>query len=179
MKYLIASDIHGSLPALESVLRQYERARCDMLLLLGDILNYGPRNGLPEGLDPIGVAERLNAMSDDIVAVRGNCDSEVDRMLLRFDIAADSALVVDNGRRLVLTHGHIYGAEHMPPTRCDALLMGHTHLWELRRTGAMTVCNSGSPTFPKQGREATYALYDDGVLSIHTLDGRAIASLTI
>lgn len=179
MKYLIVSDIHGSLPALESVLRQYERERCDMLLLLGDILNYGPRNGLPEGLDALGVAQRLNAMSGDIVAVRGNCDSEVDRMLLHFDIAADSALVVDNGRRLFLTHGHVYNAERMPTQRCDAIIYGHTHMWELRRAGDTVVCNSGSPTFPKHGRTPTYALYDDGTLSVHALDGTTLASLTI
>ena len=107
MKYLIASDIHGSLPALESVLDVYDREHCDMLLLLGDILNYGPRNRIPEGIDPKGIAQRLNAMKESIVAVRGNCDSEVDQMLLDFPIMSDYAVVVDEGRRMFLTHGHV------------------------------------------------------------------------
>ena len=88
MKYLIVSDIHGSLPALEQVLEIYKREQCEMLLILGDILNYGPRNSIPEGIDPKGIADRLNAMKENIVAVRGNCDSEVDQMLLHFPIMA-------------------------------------------------------------------------------------------
>lgn len=98
MKYLIVSDIHGCLPALEKVLQFYQDHRFDMLLILGDILNYGPRNGLPEGLNPKGIAERLNEMADEIVAIRGNCDSEVDQMLLNFPILSDYTLVVDNGK---------------------------------------------------------------------------------
>ena len=81
MKYLIVSDIHGSLPALEKCWTFYREQQCDLLCILGDILNYGPRNGLPEGLDPKGIAERLNAMAGEIAAIRGNCDSEVDQML--------------------------------------------------------------------------------------------------
>ena len=98
MKYLIVSDIHGSLTALEQTLDFYRKEKCDMLLILGDVLNYGPRNGLPEGLNPKAIAERLNAMADKIVAVRGNCDSEVDQMLLDFPILSAYAVVVDNGR---------------------------------------------------------------------------------
>ena len=89
MKYLIVSDIHGSLPALEQVLAFYREQQCGMLCILGDILNYGPRNGIPQGLDPKGIAERLNAMAGEIVAIRGNCDSEVDQMLLDFPILSD------------------------------------------------------------------------------------------
>ena len=86
MRYMLLSDIHGSLPRLRRALDFYKAQRCDMLLLMGDILNYGPRNGVPEGLDAPGIAQALNAMADDIVAVRGNCDSEVDQMLLQFPI---------------------------------------------------------------------------------------------
>ena len=100
MKYLILSDIHGSLPSLEKALKIYADNKCDMLCLLGDIINYGPRNGLPEGLDPKAIVERLNAMAKDIVAVRGNCDSEVDQMLLQFPVLQDSMLLVDNGTRI-------------------------------------------------------------------------------
>lgn len=102
MKYLIVSDIHGSLPALEQVLAFYREQQCGMLCILGDILNYGPRNGIPQGLDPKGIAERLNAMAGEIVAIRGNCDSEVDQMLLDFPILSDYTLLVDNGKRFFL-----------------------------------------------------------------------------
>ena len=107
MKYLILSDIHGSLTSLDKALGIYCSHGCDMLLLLGVLLNYGQRNGLTEKLDAMGVAERLNTLSGDIVAVRGNCDSEVDQMLLRFPIMQDAALIVDDGVRLWLTHGHV------------------------------------------------------------------------
>ena len=96
MKYLIVSDIHGALPTLELVLDFYRKEKCDMLCILGDILNYGPRNRIPEGIDAKGIAERLNSMADEIIAVRGNCDAEVDQMLLDFPIMADYALLVDD-----------------------------------------------------------------------------------
>lgn len=105
MKYLIISDIHGSLPRLERALKFFEREQFDMLLILGDILNYGPRNSIPEGIDAKGIVAWLNPLADRIVAVRGNCDAEVDQMLLQFPMMADYVLVVDNGRKLFLTHG--------------------------------------------------------------------------
>ena len=133
MKYLIVSDIHGSLPALEQVLAFYREQQCGMLCILGDILNYGPRNGIPQGLDPKGIAERLNAMAGEIVAIRGNCDSEVDQMLLDFPILSDYTLLVDNGKRFFLTHGHIYNEDRLPKGRFDCLFYGHTHRWKLER----------------------------------------------
>ena len=178
MKYLIVSDIHGSLPALEQVLRVYGDEHCDMLLLLGDILNYGPRNRVPEGLDPQGIARRLNAMKEDIVAVRGNCESEVDQMLLEFPVLSTYAVVVDGGHRLFLTHGHIYNEGHMPPCRHDFFFCGHTHLWRLERDGdGQVVCNTGSVTFPKGGKEPTFAIYEDGHVQMRRLDGTVLASL--
>ena len=178
MKYLIVSDIHGCLPTLEQVLSVYENEHCDMLLILGDILNYGPRNRIPEGIDPKGIVERLNAMKENIIAVRGNCDSEVDQMLLQFPILSDYAVVVDNGRRLFLTHGHIYNEDHMPTCRHDFFFYGHTHLWKLERNAQGTiVCNTGSITFPKGGKEPTFAIWDDGKLTIRGMDGEIVASI--
>ncbi len=171
MRYLIASDIHGSLPRLQQVLRHFDTMKMDMLLLLGDILNYGPRNGVPEGLDAPGIAEALNSLRDRIVAVRGNCDSEVDQMLLHFPIMSDYAMIVDNGKRLFLTHGHIYNENNMPTTACDAFLYGHTHLWKLENTDGTAVCNTGSITFPKGGNVPTFATYADNCLRIHSLEG--------
>lgn len=179
MKYLIASDIHGSLPALQRILDFYREQHCDMLLLLGDILNYGPRNGIPEGLNPQQIAAQLNALADEIVCIRGNCDSEVDQMLLDFPILSDYALVVDNGKRLFLTHGHIYNETQLPKGRTDCLFYGHTHVWKLERAGSTVVCNTGSATFPKGGNSPTFATYEEGVVAIHSLDGQKLKTLAI
>lgn len=179
MKYLLLSDIHGSLPSLQKVLDIYEKEHCDMLLLLGDIINYGPRNRIPEGIDPAGIVERLNAMRESIVAVRGNCDSEVDQMLLKFPVLSDYAVVVDNGTRLFLTHGHIYNEERMPVCRHDVFFYGHTHLWKLEQTAGGVVCNIGSPTFPKGGKEPTFAIYDDGLITIRGMNGEVLESLRL
>lgn len=179
MKYLFLSDIHGSLPALEAVLRFYRSEHCGMMCILGDILNYGPRNRIPEGIDPKGIAERLNAMKDEIIAVRGNCDSEVDQMLLQFPIMADYALVVDEGVRLLLTHGHVYNENNMPPGRHDVLACGHTHLWKLEKRGTTAVCNLGSVTFPKGGNEPTFAVYEHRMLTVHRLDGTVVGQMRV
>lgn len=176
MKYFLLSDIHGSLPRLRLVLDIYQQEHCDMLLLLGDILNYGPRNGVPEGLDARGIAEALNPLADDIVAVRGNCDSEVDQMLLHFPIMSTYAVLVDEGRKILLTHGHIYNKEKLPPGHFDAVIYGHTHLWELSRQNDTVICNTGSITFPKGGRVPTFGIMDNGVITIHDLENNILAT---
>lgn len=173
MKYLIASDLHGSIDALDALLSIYDREGCQLLLLLGDLLNYGPRNRLPPSLDPQAVAERLNARAGQIVAVRGNCDSEVDQMLLRFPIMADYAWVIDEGRRLFLTHGHVYGEERQPAGGFDILFQGHTHLPHIAPQTDGSVCvNTGSPTFPKGGNPPTFAVLDGAELTLRLLDGQ-------
>lgn len=177
-KYLIVSDIHGSLPALEQTLAFYKNHQCGMLCLLGDILNYGPRNGIPEGLDPKGIAERLNAMADEIVAIRGNCDSEVDQMMLDFPILSDYFLLVDNGKRFFLTHGHLYNDSLLPKSKFDCFFYGHTHRWKLEPTDRGVICNTGSITFPKEGNAPTFAVYCNGTVSIHRLDGSKLKELS-
>lgn len=180
MKYLLVSDIHGCLPALEQVLDFFERNRYDMLCILGDILNYGPRNRIPEGIDPKGIVERLNAMKDRIIAIRGNCDAEVDQMLLEFPIMADYAVVVDEGRRLFLTHGHVYNEQNRPTLNHDIFVYGHTHLWKLESTDAGdTICNLGSITFPKGGNEPTFATYENGCMTVLRLDGTPLKTLQV
>ena len=179
MKYLIVSDIHGSLPRLEKVLNIYDELHCDMMLILGDIINYGPRNGLPEGLDPRGIVERLNAMADKIVAIRGNCDSEVDQMLLNFPILSDYTIVVDNGTKLFLTHGHKYNETNIPNFGKGIFVYGHTHLWKLEQKDDIIICNTGSITFPKGGNEPTFALYEYGKMSMLNLDGKVLKEMTI
>ena len=110
-------------------------------------------------------------MADSIIAIRGNCDSEVDQMLLEFPILSDYALIVDNGKRLFLTHGHIYNEDKLPNGKHDYLFYGHTHLWKLGREKGMTICNTGSITFPKGGNLPTFAVYENGKVSVYELNG--------
>lgn len=180
MRFLILSDIHGSLPVLERVLQFYDAGHYDMLLLLGDLLNYGPRNGVPQGLDAPAVAQALAKRASQIIAVRGNCDSEVDQMLLPFPIMADYAMVCDNGHRLFLTHGHVYNEQNLPSVSgCDIFFYGHTHLWTLKPAAEdrPAICNSGSPTFPKGGNPPTFATLEDGLLTIRLLDGSPLQQM--
>lgn len=167
MKYLIASDIHGSEIALDRVLDYFHREQCDMLVLLGDLLNFGPRNGLPEGHNPQAVADKLNQHANRIVAIRGNCDSEVDQMLLHFPIMADYAIIVDEGKRLFLTHGHKYTPENTTHLNFDALFYGHTHVKELYKSNqGKIICNVGSVTFPKAGNPPSFAVYEAGKIKL-------------
>lgn len=184
VRILFLSDIHGSLPALDAVLTYYDKHHYDLLVLVGDILNYGPRNGLCPGLDPQTIADRLNERAANIVAVRGNCDSEVDQMLLHFPIQSTYLLLVDEGRRFFVTHGHVYNEKKMPEApACDVFVYGHTHLQTLKpadkEKGLPVIVNTGSPTFPKGGNPPTFATYADGVLAVRTLDGAAINSLKL
>ena len=179
MKYLLLSDIHGSLPALEQALQLGHKWQCDMLCLMGDILNYGPRNRVPEGLDAKGIVAKLNPLADKIVAVRGNCDAEVDQMLLHFPIMQDYMLLVDEGRKLLLTHGHIYNKENLPAGKYDAVIYGHTHLWELERINGTVICNTGSITFPKNGNQPTLATYESGTFTMYSLAGEQLNQLSL
>ncbi len=180
MKYLIVSDIHGCLPQLEKVLTFFEKGKYDMLLILGDILNYGPRNGVPQGLNAPGIADRLNAMKDKIVAVRGNCDSEVDQMLLQFPMMADYTILVAEGIKVFLTHGHKFNKENAPQLNGDLLCYGHTHLWELTRETNCIICNTGSITFPKEGRVATFATIDeDHRIRVRNIDGECLEEMEL
>ena len=188
MKYLIVSDIHGCLPALDQVLAYYDREGFDQLVILGDILNYGPRNSIPEGIDAPAIVERLNARADQIIAVRGNCDAEVDQMLLHFDLLGTYAILVDSApegnkpRRYFLTHGHVFNAQHLPAGRYDAIFYGHTHLQGFEQVAdtnhpecpAQLLVNTGSPTFPKGGNPPTFVTLVDGTIRIHHLDGTTL-----
>ena len=184
MKILFLSDIHGSLPALDAVLSDYDAHHYELLVVLGDLLNHGPRNGPCPGLDPMAVAERLNERAAQIVAVRGNCDSEVDQMLLEFPIQAPYVLLADNGVRFFLTHGHVFGEKKLPAgPACDVLVQGHTHLMKLepadKELGRPVILNTGSPTFPKGGNPPSFATYAGGVLALRSLDGSALQSLQL
>jgi putative phosphoesterase len=177
MKLFILSDIHGSVPAFVSAMAAFEREAADWLVLCGDYLNHGPRNPLPAGYDPKALAPLLNAHADRIVAARGNCDSEVDQMLLAFPCLADYALVLANGRRVIITHGHL-PESRLPPLRSgDILVSGHTHVPVLEVRDGVIYLNPGSPALPKDGSEGGYAIVDSDSIALKTLDGAEIKRL--
>ena len=129
MKWMIASDIHGSAHYCSKLIEAYKAEKAERLLLLGDVLYHGPRNDLPEEYAPKRVIEMLNAMKDDIFAVRGNCESEVDQMVLEFPVLAEYALIPVGDRLIYAVHGHNYNEKNLPPLhKGDILLNGHTHV---------------------------------------------------
>ncbi len=181
MKLFFASDLHGSLPATEKVLQFFEQSDAKTLILLGDLLNHGPRNPIPEGYNPAAVAERLNSYADKIISVRGNCDSEVDQMLLSFPMMSDYAwILLESGQRLFLTHGHTYNQEKLPPMgKNDVLVHGHTHIPAAEPWENGFFFNPGSVTFPRNHFAPSYGLLDGCELSVKTFNGEVIAQTSI
>ncbi len=151
MKWMIASDIHGSALYCRQLFALFEKENADRLLLLGDLLYHGPRNDIPEGYDPKQVIKLLNANKEKIMCVRGNCDAEVDQMVLEFPIMADYALIsVGEQRMIFATHGHIHNTESMPPLKNgDILLHGHTHIPASKEHNGILYFNPGSVSMPK------------------------------
>lgn len=181
MKLMFASDIHGSLPATEQVLERFTQSGANWLIILGDVLNHGPRNALPEGYAPAQVAGRLNAFASRIIAVRGNCDSEVDQMLLHFPLTAPWQQILLENRRLFLTHGHLFGPDKQPPLSAgDVLVYGHTHIPVAERRGDIVHFNPGSVSIPKGGFPASYGWLEEDHLCVMALkDGQVIAQTAI
>lgn len=161
MKWMIASDIHGSAFYCEKMLKAFEREQADKLLLLGDILYHGPRNDLPKGYAPKKVIELLNNIKEKILCVRGNCDAEVDQMVLEFPILADYCML-DLGTKLVYaTHGHLTSAEQLPPLReGDLFLQGHTHVPMNEVKNGIRCMNPGSVSLPKQDSWRGYMILE-------------------
>ena len=175
MKYMIASDIHGSAFYCRKLLEAFEASGANRLVLLGDILYHGPRNDLPKEYAPKEVLAMLKGCKDRIYCVRGNCDTEVDQMVLEFPVMADYALLVIDGITIYATHGHVYHENHLPPMqKGDVLLHGHTHVLRADQCGDITILNPGSVSIPKEGNPPTYAILEDGVFRILDFEGRVI-----
>jgi putative phosphoesterase len=181
MKLFFASDIHGSLSATEFMLEKYRLSGANHLILLGDILNHGPRNPIPDSYAPADVAQCLNEFSRNIIAVRGNCDSEVDQMLLTFPmLEAHSWILLENGTRLFLTHGHIYNDQNRPPlSKGDVVAYGHTHIPVAQKHDEVTIFNPGSVTLPKGGHLPSYGLFEDGCLKVMGFSGEVFTKVTL
>lgn len=172
MKWLIASDLHGSAYYCEKLLGAYQREQADRLLFLGDVLYHGPRNDLPRDYAPKRVIEMLNAEKDSILCVRGNCDTEVDQMVLHFPVLADYALLTAGKRLIFATHGHLFHRDRLPPLHAgDILLHGHTHIPACEAVGDMTYINPGSVSIPKENTAHSYILFDGETFVWKTLEG--------
>ena len=177
MKWLIASDIHGSAHFCRLLTERFAAEQADRLLLLGDLLYHGPRNDLPEEYAPKTVIALLNPLADRILCVRGNCEAEVDQMVLDFPVLADYALISEGEVQIFATHGHVWNVEHMPPMRKgDILLHGHTHIPVCTEADGHVILNPGSVSIPKDGTEHSYMTLENGVFTWKTMDGTAYRS---
>ena len=166
MKILIASDIHGSAYYCRSLLERYREEKPDKLLLLGDILYHGPRNDLPREYAPKEVLAMLNDIKEEILCVRGNCDTEVDQMVLEFPILADYCILYTGNRMIFATHGHQHNTTHPPMLKeGDILLHGHTHVPELEEFAGKYYINPGSVSIPKYNSAHSYMMLEDGVFT--------------
>ncbi len=167
----ICSDIHGDYQALQLTLAAFEQSGASHLVCLGDVLNHGPRNPLPKHYAPLKVAEALNQIAEQIIAVRGNCDSEVDQALCQFPLLAEYNQLLLAGRKIFICHGHNYGPDQLPPlAKGDILVSGHSHTPEAGRRGKYFQFNPGSVAMPRQGWPSSYGLIDEQQLQICRLD---------
>ena len=165
MKILIASDIHGDAQSCASLLAHFDAHRPDLLLLLGDLLYHGPRNDLPAEYDTKAVTKLLNGVKDKLLCVKGNCDSEVDQMVLEFPMMAEYAVLPVGERLCYLTHGHNYGPDKLPPmAKGDLLMSGHIHIPVCRVQDDILLLNPGSVSLPKENTPHSYMTLEGNVL---------------
>lgn len=173
MKWMIASDLHGDAVCTAALLEQFKHSGSERLVLLGDLLYHGPRNDLPAGYAPKQVITLLNDVRDSLLCVRGNCDTEVDQMVLKFPILSDTACIFADGRTYIAAHGH----HDAPPMRAgDILLGGHTHVPVFERRTAedgssYLHINPGSVSLPKENSPHSYVVIDGDRVTFHTLEG--------
>ena len=180
MKWLIASDIHGSLKYCKELIRVFCEEKADRILLLGDILYHGPRNALPEEYAPKEVISILNSYKNDILCVRGNCDTEVDQMVLEFPILADDAILTEKERMIFATHGHRFHEKQLPPLhKGDILLHGHTHVCACREHEDYIYMNPGSVTIPKENTPHAYMTLENGVFLWKDFEGNIFKTYQI
>ena len=171
MKLMIASDLHGSAHYCQLLLDAFQREQADRLVLLGDLLYHGPRNPFPEQYDTFAVTSMLNSISDKLLCVRGNCDSEVDQMVLQFPMLADYAFLSVDNHTICATHGHTYGFDNPPPLQTgDYLLCGHIHLPVCQKLDCGVIyLNPGSVSLPKENTPHSYMILENGVFTWYNL----------
>lgn len=172
MKIMIASDVHGSSYYAEKIKSTFEKEGAELLVLLGDIYNPGPRNPIEKVREyaPLKVAETFNSVKDRLMVIRGNCDSQVDTLISEFYFA-EEGVILEGGKRITLTHGHIFNKDNIPPACGDALIYGHVHTGFIIKENGVTIANPGSVTLPKEGTAHSYLILDGGVLTLKDIDG--------
>ena len=176
MKWMIASDLHGSAYYCRKMLEAFEREGADRLFLLGDLLYHGPRNDLPREYSPKKVIPLLNEKKEKLLCVRGNCDAEVDQMVLEFPVLADYAVLPVGQRLIYATHGHIYHVKNLPPLAPgDVLLHGHTHVpaWTEFGQGNLYL-NPGSVSIPKENSPHSYMTLEGNTMQWKELESSAV-----
>lgn len=178
MKIMAASDIHGSAKYCREMLSAFDREGADRLLILGDLLYHGPRNDLPEDYAPREVIEMLNQRKNHLLCVRGNCDCEVDQMVLEFPIMADYCIICLGGRTIFATHGHTHNKDsRLPLCPGDILLHGHTHVPAWEKFGENLYINPGSVSLPKEGSARGYLVLTEQEILWRELDGTLVHRL--
>ena len=181
MKIMFASDIHGDYTCALATVEKYKEEKAEKLILLGDILYHGPRNDLPENYAPKKVIELLNSFKDELACVRGNCDTEVDQMVLEFPILADYMLIYERGKSFFITHGHHHNTTTPPMLKeGDILIHGHTHVLTVTPFGNNnTYLNPGSVSLPKENNPKSYMVYENGKFEIKDFEGNIIKNFII
>ncbi|MCC8043245.1 MAG: phosphodiesterase [Oscillospiraceae bacterium] len=179
MKLMFASDIHGLGDSCKKMLDRYSAENADKLILLGDLLYHGPRNGVFEGYAPDRVIAMLNEAKREIICVKGNCDGEVDQMVLDFPIMAEYMTMWLDGKMALCTHGHVHTPQSLPClNKGDIYISGHTHIYRAEYSQGIYLINTGSVSLPKNGNPKTYVIYENGVFRIVRLDGEPISEIS-
>ncbi|WP_294578342.1 phosphodiesterase [uncultured Thomasclavelia sp.] len=174
MKLMFVSDIHGSAYYAKKAVAAYEQEKADKLILLGDLLYHGPRNDLPKEYAPKQVIKMLNELKKEIIAVRGNCDAEVDQMVLDFPMMADYATIDVDGHHFFLSHGHIFSEEKLPYlNEGDVFVYGHIHKPVAKYENGIYILNPSSISLPKEGNNS-YGIYENDEFIIKEFDGTVV-----
>ena len=180
MKWLIASDIHGSAYYCKMLLDAFYSEEADRILLLGDILYHGPRNDLPLDYSPKKVIAMLNEHKDIILSVKGNCEADVDQMVLEFPVLAQYALIPHGKHLIFATHGHEFNNSNLPAIKKgDILLHGHTHVPVCEEYDTHIYINPGSVSIPKENSKNSYMIFEDGTFLWKSLDGEVYKTYTL
>ncbi|HBM79648.1 MAG: phosphodiesterase [Clostridiales bacterium] len=180
MKIFFMADIHGSLYYAKKALENFENEDSDYIVILGDELYHGARNPLPVEYNPKEVTKLLNRYADKIIAVRGNCDSEIDEMVLDFPIMATYSMILYDNRRIFLTHGHIYNEDNLPKLKeGDIFIYGHTHIAKAEKIDNIFILNPGSVTFPKGNSSNSYGILEKDIFKIKDLNGNLLKEIAL
>ena len=173
MKFLIASDVHGSAYYTQKIIERFNKENASKLVLLGDVYNHGPRNPFPKDYEPAKVAIMLNAIKENLIVIKGNCDSQVDTLISEFDFV-ENCVLTSGEKTVFLSHGHFYNKDNMPTTNFDAVIYGHFHTGFIERQNGTIVANAGSISLPKNNTLNSYLVLEDGVLTLKDIDGNII-----